>query len=662
MNLFYKNSLVKYLALLLPALSIAISAHGQVFELDPIIVTGAGSEQQLSNVLPSVTVITRPEIEKSQAPSIADLLQGEPGLEFHRSGGPGQVTSFNLRGNQSTNLVIYVDGVRSQVDGYGNLTVLNIPLTTIERIEILRGNAGALYGDAAIGGVINIYTRQGGSVAPKAYGSVSVGSYSTQEAMAGYGGTVGDTKFNLTFDEMTSKGIPTLNASQYPNANPNSGAISSQSINAAISQRLNSDLEIGGGVRYFTANANYANPNSGPVSDGGDGTTSSTTFNVKNISTDVNAFAKYNANDDWTTRIDVVQSQLNSQYYSNANIADLISQNGYNPLSGYTNYNTQNIQTATKWFNTYKIDKDKTAIAGIDYSQAGFDDGQGNGSLSQNNQGYFAGYTQHYERLDIQINGRHDQVNVNQQNTGFTSQTYNANTGLFGLGYHVTDEFKLTGTTSTAFQAPTAGQIFGFPYGGSTFNAGLTPQTSYSNEAGIVYQRSELLTRLVYFNTRTMNAILGQTVPNGFEFFNTPYLKNNGYEFSQRANIYGVSLSAAYTNQNPINTSTGQIPQLIARQFGSVDINKPIGNFDIGTKVVFSGARQSTFWAPMNGPGTPVTLNNYQLWSFYAGMKVTEEWTARVRLNNAFNENYQLVSGYNTMGRNVMFTMTYQHK
>jgi vitamin B12 transporter len=165
----------------------------------------------------------------------------------------------------------------------------------------------------------------------------------------------------------------------------------------------------------------------------------------------------------------------------------------------------------------------------------------------------------------------------------------------------------------------------------------------------------------MYFNTRTTNAILYQSSTG--QFVNTPYLTNQGYELSQKANIYGVNLSAAYTIQNPIQASTGQIPQLIAKQFGSIDINKPFGIYDVGTKVVFSGTRQSTLVEPNNSySSVPVTLNAYQVWSFYAGMKDSDEWTARVRLNNAFNEQYQLVGGYNTAGRNVMFTMTYQQK
>jgi vitamin B12 transporter len=89
-----------------------------------------------------------------------------------------------------------IDGVRSQTDGIGALTMTHVPLSQIERVEILRGNAGALYGEAAIGGVINVTTRAGAGE-PKAYGTAMMGSRQTSELTAGYGGKVNDMTFDV---------------------------------------------------------------------------------------------------------------------------------------------------------------------------------------------------------------------------------------------------------------------------------------------------------------------------------------------------------------------------------------------------------------------------------------------------------------------------------
>jgi vitamin B12 transporter len=118
--------------------------------LEPVVVIASGFEQPLSKVLPSASVITRSDLDRTQAKTLVEALQGEVGFEFGRNGGPGTVTSLFLRGADSKNIVVMIDGVRSQTDNLGSIQLTDIPLSSVERIEILRGNAGALYGESAI--------------------------------------------------------------------------------------------------------------------------------------------------------------------------------------------------------------------------------------------------------------------------------------------------------------------------------------------------------------------------------------------------------------------------------------------------------------------------------------------------------------------------------
>ena len=67
-------------------------------------------------------------------------------------------------------------------------------------------------------------------------------------------------------------------------------------------------------------------------------------------------------------------------------------------------------------------------------------------------------------------------------------------------------------------------------------------------------------------------------------------------------------------------------------------------------------------WVSNGGVGTPVVSNGYALWSFYASRKIDNEWTARVKLDNAFDRQYQLAYGYNTPGRGIYATLQYQPK
>jgi len=152
------------------AVALPLGVHAT--EFDPVIVSASRMEQPLSQVLPSVSVITREDIDRSQVNNLADLLHGESGFEFARNGGAGSTTSFFLRGQESKSVLILIDGVPSQRDGSGSLTMTDFPLSRIERVEVIRGNASALYGESAIGGVISITTRKGQGPAI-AYGSIS---------------------------------------------------------------------------------------------------------------------------------------------------------------------------------------------------------------------------------------------------------------------------------------------------------------------------------------------------------------------------------------------------------------------------------------------------------------------------------------------------------
>ena len=174
-----KTFSLRFVASAISISSVACLSQAELLEVNPVVVSASRIEQPLSKVLSSVSVITRQDIEKSQSPTLADLLQGEAGFEFGRNGGVGSTTSFFLRGQNSTSVLVMVDGVRVQTDQIAALTMTDMPLSQIERIEILRGNAGALYGESAIGGVINIQTLQGNMVpvVPQMFMPDMVGSW-----------------------------------------------------------------------------------------------------------------------------------------------------------------------------------------------------------------------------------------------------------------------------------------------------------------------------------------------------------------------------------------------------------------------------------------------------------------------------------------------------
>ncbi len=152
--------------------------------LDPVAVTASRNPQPMSELLADLTVIESGEILRSGAQSLAELLQRQPGVEITMNGGPGSTSGAFLRGANRGQTLVLIDGLRVGSSSVGATSLEAIPLDQIERIEILRGPASSLYGADAIGGVIQVFTKQaeGSAFVPSA--GAGYGTYDTRNASA----------------------------------------------------------------------------------------------------------------------------------------------------------------------------------------------------------------------------------------------------------------------------------------------------------------------------------------------------------------------------------------------------------------------------------------------------------------------------------------------
>ena len=121
-------------------------------------VTATRSEARANAVVSDVTVITREQVEQSAGRTLAEVLQQYAGVQIAANGGRGKAGSVFIRGAESRHTLLLVDGVRYGSATLGIPTWNNIPLASIERIEVLKGPASSLYGADAAGGVCLLYT------------------------------------------------------------------------------------------------------------------------------------------------------------------------------------------------------------------------------------------------------------------------------------------------------------------------------------------------------------------------------------------------------------------------------------------------------------------------------------------------------------------------
>src|SRR5690606_1901568 len=166
------------------SLSVAISvcllpvigaAQEPPVQLEPVVVSASGFAQPLADAIPHTSVHGREDIARSGHTDLAGLLAGVVGLDLVRSGGAGGLTSTFMRGAESRQVLFLVDGVRIESGTAGTARIENLLLEQVERVEVVRGNVSALYGSAAVGGVVQVFTRRGEGP-PRGNASIGFGS------------------------------------------------------------------------------------------------------------------------------------------------------------------------------------------------------------------------------------------------------------------------------------------------------------------------------------------------------------------------------------------------------------------------------------------------------------------------------------------------------
>jgi vitamin B12 transporter len=130
-------------------------------QMPPVVVTATRMETPLQETAASVTVIDEEEIRQQQATTVAEALRSVPGLDIAQNGSRGTTTSVFTRGAESDQTLVLLDGVELNSVTLGAADFSNLTSENIDRIEVLRGGGGTLYGSQAIGGVINVLSKRG---------------------------------------------------------------------------------------------------------------------------------------------------------------------------------------------------------------------------------------------------------------------------------------------------------------------------------------------------------------------------------------------------------------------------------------------------------------------------------------------------------------------
>lgn len=566
-------------------------------QLKETVVTATRTAQPLSDLVADVTIIDREVIERSGVTGLADVLARVPGIEISRNGGLGATTSVFLRGAESRFTAVYIDGVRVDSQATGGAAWDAIPLSQIDRIEVLRGPAGAVYGSDALGGVIQLFTKRGeNGFAP--FVDVGFGTYGTRKVDAGFSGASGSFDYSLGLAHEQSDGF---NARPIAGQNPDRDGYDSRSANARVGLQINQANRLEMTALTSDMNSQYD---------------SATKFADERSLHNLKVFG-LNWQAQWTdaysTKLSVTESR---DRYENTPSPYLTT----TQLNGYLFQNEvrlgQHLMTAALERKVDHLENDPI-----------------NRTRSQD--ALALGYGFSNKQHTVQLNLRNDQ----------DSEFGGHNTGSASYGFAFTPQWRATASAGTAFRAPTLYQRFSI-YGVST----LQPESSRNLELGLRFAEGASSFGIVAYRNRVSNLITfstpGPCASADGCYSNTARAEYSGVTLSGARTLGNVNLHASLDLQDPRDLTTGKQLARRSKQHGTLTADTRVGSWSMGAEAQFSGRRYEYDYA-----GNTQVLIGYNLLNLNVSTPIAKDWTLLARVDNLADTQYELARTYATAGR-----------
>jgi vitamin B12 transporter len=593
-------------------------ALGSSAVLPPLVVTASRAPQPIPELHADVTVIGRDEIARVGPGTLTDLLQRQPGVAIVRNGGPGGVSGVFLRGANAAQTLVLIDGVRVGSSSTGAATLEAIPTELIDRIEILRGPASALYGADAIGGVIQVFTRRG-ERGFNANASAGGGTHGTWTATAGASGAADRLSYAVQVGARASDGFNAIVDPANFSFNPDRDGY--RSANAAASG--SAQWAPGHGVDVqLLRNRLDAQFDAGP--DHGDRTI--TVLETARVASR-NALAPW-----WTSLVSAAVA-----------IDDSVSK------SGFGDFPFRTMQRQYAWQNDVDLARlgapAGALTAGYERREERVATNAGFAVSARDTDALFAIYRLAAGAHALQANLRHD------DSTQFGGRT----TGSIAYGYALSRAWRVHAGYGTAFKPPTFNDLY-FP---DFSNPALAPETSRNVEAGVAWAdtigATALDARVVAYRNRVRDLIVFQC---DASFVCAP-------QNVARATLRGATLVAGARFANgatasgsvdiasPVDDDSGNLLPRRARRHATLALAQPLGPARVGIEAVASSRR-------FDDAANTVPLAGYAIVNLTAEWQVAPRFAAFVRADNVLDRDYELAAGYATGGAIVFAGVRWQ--
>ena len=587
-----------------------------IAEASTVVVTAARAAQGAGDVLADYTLISADDIARSNQQSVIDLLQAQRGIEVVRNGGPGTNASVYIRGADSKQNVVLVDGVRigSSTSGAANWSALS--LANIDHIEIIYGPLSTMYGADAIGGVVQIFTKRGKG-APSVVAFAGGGSDATRTVNAAVSGKAGRLAYAASAGRERAAGFSATKPGNFSYHPDNDGY-----TRAGASGQLGFDVAPGHAVgALFLHSRLEAQYDSGA------------TYDARAIQTLENTAVYAN---------DRISAQWSS-HFQLTRAADKSGSDSSAAQSGKSQINT--VQTGASWQNDIAFGSDTLQLLVERRVEKVVASSTPVLSGERSTNSAAASFQLKRGAYLASASARHDH----------SSQYGSKATGALALGYRISDALRVGASAGTSFRAPTFNELY-FPGFGVAANK---PEHGRNAEAGIHFDDGSTQLSAVHFSNQVGDLLVTAAVcpveaathPFGCAY-NIDKGVLSGTSVAAATQLNSFALSASFDWQDPRDDTTGKVLARRARQHARAGVEYGAGPFKLGLEVIASGKR-------FDDVRNRNVLAGYGLLNLNARYAFDRDWSALLRFDNVNNKHYELARTYATAGIKVFAGLRY---
>lgn len=587
------------------------------FALDQIVVTANRVPTKVAESAANVSVITRSQIEKGNYQSLGQLLRQTNGVEVASYGYSGAQNFVRLNGDDR--VVIMIDGRRMNIEkgagsGRAGYDLNNFPtLSNIERIEIVKGAASALYGSDAVGGVINIITRAGGEDLTTL--DFSAGSWGARNYELTQQGKEKDWRWFLSAgrqkqDHFSYQEFQNGYTKDMPNSN-----YQKDNFTFRLDKEIDAD-------RSLTLNVEHSTDNSGQP--GMPPGFQSSYGNPQHFPTD----RKTNLTNNWAMTYNFNTQLENSGYLR---IYENYYTSTFHSLSSGGSYSnkTQGID----WQNAWRLDENNLLVAGVEWRDATVDNPGTYVNRSVNNKAlYLEDRMVLSEKWTFTPGIRYDRHNM------FGNKT----TPRASVNYKIDNTTNTYVSWGKVFNAPNADDLFtpASSWGGISFggNPNLKPETGDTITIGInkkVDEKTQLT--VSYFQSQLKDAIRWDDGANNYVASNIDKQRKEGGEIELRTVLSSRwSVSGAYSYlkvENKLGVNSTYILDPYSKPNGyRIAADYSDGKLDFNLTGRGASGRSLTAY----------TSSGYWVWDTAINYKLDKNTRAYFNVNNITNEDYEI--------------------